>query len=144
MRGRRLYDQGLPMSGGRRSAPLQPLPADGPETVVAGGGARDGSPGLSRLAFYTELFNLALPLTSLLSGPILARTLGPVQRGEMAAAISPVFVLMFIANMGLPEAATYAIARLRQDPREVFKRVGRLSVAYGIVAATMLWFVAPY
>lgn len=100
--------------------------------------------GVARLAIITAASNLALPLTSLASGPILARTLGPVQRGEMAAAIAPVFVLMFIANMGLPEAATYGVAGLRQNPRVVFLRCAALSLVYGIVAAVGLWFAAPY
>lgn len=105
---------------------------------------RGATRGLARMAMLTAASNLALPLTSLASGPILARTLGPVQRGEMAAAIAPVFVLMFIANMGLPEAATYGVAALRQNPRAVFLRCAALSLVYGIVTAVGLWFAAPY
>ena len=99
---------------------------------------------LARTAAFTALSNIALPLTSLISGPILAHALGPDQRGQMAAAVAPAFVLMFIANMGLPEATTFAIAKLRQDPRVVFLRAISVSIPLGIVAATIFWFAAPH
>ncbi|MEI2779555.1 MAG: oligosaccharide flippase family protein [Tetrasphaera sp.] len=99
---------------------------------------------LARTALFTAMSNLAMPVTSLMSGPILAHTLGPELRGQMAAAVVPAFVLMFVANIGLPEATTYAVAKLRQDPRVVFLRAAMISVPIGICAAIGFWFAAPH
>lgn len=99
---------------------------------------------LAKTALFTAMSNLAMPITSLMSGPILAHTLGPELRGQMAAAVVPAFVLMFVANIGLPEATTFAIAKLRQDPRAVFLRAAAISVPIGICAAVGFWFAAPH
>lgn len=105
--------------------------------------AGDGKP-LARTAAITALSNIALPLTSLISGPILAHALPPDKRGIMTGAVVPAFVLMFLANMGLPEATTYAVAKLRQDPRTVFLRAASISIPLGILAAALFWVGAPY
>ncbi len=105
--------------------------------------AADGKP-LARTAAITALSNIALPLTSLISGPILAHALPPDKRGIMTGAVVPAFVLMFLANMGLPEATTFAVAKLRQDPRAVFLRAASISIPLGIISAAFFWAIAPY
>lgn len=133
------------------TGPVTPPPPDtptrsGPEPPggVRPRGRKSGSTkNLSGVATYTALANLALPLTSLISGPLLARALGPEGRGEVVAVMAPLFVLMFVANMGLPEATTFGIARLRVAPRQVLGRVLRLSLLYGVTSAGLLWLAAP-
>jgi O-antigen/teichoic acid export membrane protein len=118
---------------------------------VTGGGSESSAavaaepkrPDLAGLAFWTTLAQVALPLTSLISGPILARTLGPDGRGVYAAVLSPLLVLSFVANVGLPDATTYAVARLRIPKPHVVAVLGKVTLAYSIVAAGLLIGFAP-
>lgn len=98
---------------------------------------------LVRVLLYTGLTNAVLPLTSLATAPILARELGAHGRGEMAAVIAPMFVLIALASMSLPEAGAYAVAKLKEQPRRVLRNAGQLTLAYGVVAAVLVWVVAP-
>lgn len=97
-----------------------------------------------RLAAFTAASNLVLPLTSLATAPILARELGAQGRGEMAAVVSPLFILMFVANVGLPEATVYVTAKLKERPASVWAASWRLSLVYGVIAAAGLWVAAPH
>jgi O-antigen/teichoic acid export membrane protein len=98
---------------------------------------------LVRVLLYTGLTNAVLPLTSLATAPILARELGAHGRGEMAAVVAPMFVLIALASMSLPEAGAYAVAKLKEQPRRVLRNAGQLTLAYGVVAAVLVWVVAP-
>lgn len=51
------------------------------------------------------------PMLGLLSGPILARALGPEGRGQFAAILQPITVLGAVAALGVPAAVTYFVAR---------------------------------
>ncbi len=124
--------------------PASTGPTDGVERPAPGTGSGRSGRGMGGVAVYTALSALSLPLTSLLAGPILARALGPEDRGRVLAVMAPVFVLSFVANMGLPEATTYGIARLRLRATTVLAAVSRLSLVYGAVAAGLLYLVAPH
>lgn len=103
----------------------------------------DGRTDLVKVAFWTMLAQISLPLTSLISGPILARTLGPEGRGVYAAVLSPVLVLAFLAAVGLPDATTYAVARLKIQRAHVVVLMTRVTLLYSIVAAALLIVFAP-
>lgn len=82
------------------------------------------------------------PFLGVLSGPILARTLGPDGRGQFAAVAQPVMIAGAIASLGIPAAATYFTAR-EGSPRGVY----RLAIVAGIIPALvtyagMLWYAA--
>lgn len=98
---------------------------------------------LAKLAVWTTLAQLVLPLTSLLSGPILARVLGPNGRGVYAAVLSPLLVLSFIAHVGLPDATTYSVARLRVPRGHTLVITSRLTAVYGVIGSTLLIIFAP-
>jgi O-antigen/teichoic acid export membrane protein len=83
-----------------------------------------------------------------LSGIILARSLGPVNRGYVALLISVVpIVLTQLGVLGLPLAAAYYIARDRQHARPVIHSlilpagVQTLSLS-AIYAGLMVWFLS--
>ncbi len=116
---------------------------DPPSDLAEPTAAEQPRPSLVRVLVYTGLTNFVLPLSSLATAPILARQLGADGRGEMAAVIAPIFVLITLASMGLPEAAAYAVARLRERPRRVLRQAGWLTMAYGVVAVLLVWVVAP-
>lgn len=116
---------------------LRPAPDD------AADGTAPKRPSLVRVLLYTGLTNAVLPLTSLATAPILARELGAHGRGEMASVVAPMFVLIALASMSLPEAGAYAVAKMREQPRRVLRTAGRLTLAYGVVAAVLVWLVAP-
>ncbi len=86
----------------------------------------------------------ALPLTSIATGPILARALGPSGRGELAALLTPIAVASYVASLGLPDAATYLVAGRRQHARRVVAAALTLVVPAAIVAISVLWVVAPW
>lgn len=51
------------------------------------------------------------PVLGLVSGPILARVLAPVGRGDLAAVLQPITIAGVIAAFGVPSAATFFVAR---------------------------------
>ncbi|MEP6695482.1 MAG: oligosaccharide flippase family protein [Pseudonocardiales bacterium] len=94
-------------------------------------------------ALLTSLSSSALPITALISGPLLARVLGPEQRGEMNAVLAPLFVTMFVASVALPEATTYAVAHLKVPVRRAAFTAAPLQLVGGLLAAVALYFAAP-
>ncbi|MFY9712619.1 MAG: oligosaccharide flippase family protein [Microbacterium sp.] len=98
---------------------------------------------IGRSTALSMLGNLALPLSTFLTAPLLARSLGVDGRGELAAATAPLMLVLTIAMFGLPEALTYTIARLgRVHPRAVRHTTWMLSVA-GAVAGMAMYVAAP-
>lgn len=82
--------------------------------------------------------NLFPPVASLITAPILAHALGPLGRGEVAGATAPLALLIVASTFGLPEAATYSIARLPAVAKVVAKRAGLMLVGVGIVATVLV------
>ncbi|MDQ1121632.1 oligosaccharide flippase family protein [Microbacterium trichothecenolyticum] len=79
----------------------------------------------------------AAPLATFLSGPLLARALGPEGRGEIAAVASAVVVVTMLASAGSPDAASVSAARYGRPGAGYFRRHKwslLLSVAAGSVA----------
>lgn len=64
----------------------------------------------ARAALLSGLANLAAPVSTLLTGPLLARALGPEGRGHVAALIAPLALATLIFPFGLPDSLTYFCA----------------------------------
>jgi O-antigen/teichoic acid export membrane protein len=77
--------------------------------------------------------NLAFNFLGLLTGPILARALGPSGRGTLAAILVPLFVASWVAALGLPAFARRSAARDGR-PGALVATLGVLAVASGLVA----------
>lgn len=84
-----------------------------------------------------------VPLTALISGPLLAYTLGPVGRGELAAVLAPLALANIIGIFGFQEGATYFVARGEVDSRRVARLAIGASVLTGVLVAAVLILLAP-
>lgn len=73
--------------------------------------------------------NLAIPASAVLTGPILARSLGPAGRGALAAVLTPIALSTYVFNFGVPQALTYVVAK----GRSTTARANRLGLALGAV-----------
>lgn len=62
-----------------------------------------------RHALVSSITSVGLYATGAISGPILARVLGPAGRGDIAAIMAPATVLALILAFGLPSAAAYFV-----------------------------------
>ncbi|GAA4196047.1 hypothetical protein GCM10022219_22090 [Microbacterium oryzae] len=69
--------------------------------------------GSSRNIAVVTLGNLSAPAVALITAPILANGLGAVGRGEVAAATAPLMLCVAGLTVGMPEALTYFVARMR-------------------------------
>jgi O-antigen/teichoic acid export membrane protein len=88
--------------------------------------------------------NLALPLTALVTGPLLARAFGPAGRGDLAAIMGPLNVLFIAATLGMPEAATVFVASQRASPRGVLRLSTGPLLAVGAVVYSSWWWAVPH
>lgn len=80
------------------------------------------------------------PALGLLSGPILARSLGPEGRGQFASVMEPLTLGGAIATIGLPSAVTYFIAA-GKDPRSVLIRAFALGLPTAVATYGLLvWY----
>lgn len=105
-------------------------------SLLARGSAR-------RAVLLTGASNLALPLSAVLTGPILARALGPAERGELAAVLAPVALVALVATVGLPEACTYVVATRRWSARKAARAGAVMALCIGVLAAAGLAALAP-
>jgi O-antigen/teichoic acid export membrane protein len=87
--------------------------------------------------------NLALPLSALATGPILARALEPTGRGEMAAVLAPIALVVLMVNFGLPEALTYHVATRRLSVAAAARLGLVLGAVSGVVAAGVVALLTP-
>lgn len=81
----------------------------------------------------TAVGNFVPPVAAFITAPILAHALGVTGRGEVSAAQAPLLLFAALFTLGLPEAATYLIAR---SPRLLAALVGRAALL--LVAAGLL------
>ena len=101
------------------------------------------------VALRSSAANLSLPMTSLLTGPLLARTLGPDGRGAMAALLAPISLINLALTLGGPEAMTYFVARGRLDRRRAILAALGAALVCGAAAILILapsshWILRHY
>ena len=98
---------------------------------------------VGRQMVISTLANFAVPVSALLSAPLLAQALGAVGRGEVAAALAPTNLVISAVTLGLPEAVVYFTSR---DPR-IGRRVAGIGAAAlllaGSACAVAIWLLAP-
>ncbi len=94
-----------------------------------------------RHALVTSMTSVGLYGAGLITGPIVARALGPTGRGDIAAVIAPATLLVLILCFGFPTAAAYFVDEVPEE------RLLITITAFGIVGGTpvcaALWFLAP-
>lgn len=98
----------------------------------------------TRHLFMTALTAGVLPLTSLITGPVIARALGPDGRGESAGALAILFVAVSVCVMAIPEGCAYLIARRPGMLRKVAGIGAGISFLYGAIGAALVYVLAPY
>lgn len=94
-----------------------------------------------RQAFVSTVTNVVTLLLALLTGPVVARVLGPEGRGDIAAVVAPATILTWVLSLGLPNAAAYYV-----DPVPEGRLLGTTTVfglAVGGPVCAVLWFVCP-
>jgi O-antigen/teichoic acid export membrane protein len=109
-------------------ASLSPRPAS-PESSALG--PREG---LKRDAAVAVATGLAIQAVLVVTGPLLARMLGPDGRGYLAALILWPLVITQLGNLGIPSALTYSIARDSSASRAL----ARLGLSFALPQALLL------
>jgi O-antigen/teichoic acid export membrane protein len=85
----------------------------------------------------------ALPVTSLLSGPLLAHALGPDGRGQLAAIVAPLTLVPLLFGLGFPSAASRLVAAGEVRGRAAFKALVPLGTLMGALACVTMVATAP-
>ncbi len=81
----------------------------------------------------TFLFRVIVIASSMTTGIILARTLGPEGRGEWALILLNVILLTLIANFGTPEASIYFIGQKKFNEQDVILTLTSYSFIIAVV-----------
>jgi O-antigen/teichoic acid export membrane protein len=120
-----------------------------PRKVDPCGPALNGSEGVAPTP-RPGLFSVVTSLTAVLvltrlmgfiTGPIIARALGPVGRGDLAAVLVPLSIAPWLVEIGLPDFASRSAARGR-SPGLVVGTLGLLTLGLGMLGAAAAWPVA--
>jgi O-antigen/teichoic acid export membrane protein len=86
--------------------------------------------------------NLIPPAVGLATAPILAVTLGPTARGELAAVTTALVLAVTIGTFGVPQALVYFSARKgRNHSQLVLKSTAGLGL-FGLAASACVWLLA--
>ena len=97
----------------------------------------------NRAIVGTALSYAAVPLAAVVTGPVLARSLGTTQRGELAAILAPTSLVLALFSVGVPSALTYFTARCELSVRRAARLAWLLGALTGGLAGLVLWFLAP-
>ena len=89
---------------------------------------------LRRDAALAVATGFAVQSVLVVTGPLLARMLGPSGRGYLAALILWPLVITQLGNLGIPSALTYSVAR---DP-STSKGLARLGLSFALPQALIL------
>lgn len=92
----------------------------------------------------SAIANLAIPVVSFVTAPILARVLGVQGRGELAAVTAPFLLITTLAMLGLPDAVTYFVSRKDVSHRAGVWTASVILAASGLVSTGILILIAPW
>ncbi|WP_082929543.1 polysaccharide biosynthesis C-terminal domain-containing protein [Mycobacterium sp. 852013-51886_SCH5428379] len=99
---------------------------------------------ISKIARYRAYLsfgasNLAVPLATVVTAPLLAQALGVDGRGELAAASAPLLLAISAATVGIPEAITYLSAS-GTFPERLLRRTGMIMlIIAGCLGVTAIY-----
>jgi O-antigen/teichoic acid export membrane protein len=97
---------------------------------------------LASAALYSAIASTALPVLSLVTGPLIARALGPDDRGLLAAALAPPMLVAGVLGLGLPTGTAVLIAR-GHSVRRVVAVSASISAVSGALGAAALFALTP-
>ena len=101
------------------------------------------SAGMARWVIPTLATNLLIAAAALVSGPLVARLLGPAKRGELAAVQNIFWLAALVALLGLPEATLFFIARQPAKSGRILSCSACLVAVSAPVCMLIGYFVAP-
>ncbi len=87
--------------------------------------------------------NLALPISALVTGPLLARALAPEGRGLMAALLAPISLANLMFTLGVPESMTYHAAKGYLNGYKALKVGLAGGLICSVVACAVMFLVSP-
>lgn len=93
--------------------------------------------------FWTALSGLVVPLSTIVTAPLLARALGPSDRGAVAAVAVPLVVLPILLNFGVGDSLIYHLARGRTSRVTSIRLAVGLGLALGLLTTAVIWVTAP-
>lgn len=94
-----------------------------------------------RHAALTSLTSIGLYSAGLVTGPIIARALGPSGRGDIAAVVAPATIVVLLVSFGLPTAAAYFVDTFKEE--QLLLTATAFGIAVGAPLCAVLWFLAP-
>lgn len=123
------------------------MTAEMPGTAAPGAAVTAEAPGppaesFSRKMAFSFAINVAVPVVSLATAPILAQSLGMEGRGVVAAAVAPLLFVVAVGAVGIPDAIIYFVAKHARNARQIASRSAVLLLALGLLCAVAVWFSA--
>ncbi|MEV0155925.1 oligosaccharide flippase family protein [Micromonospora sp. NPDC050686] len=100
--------------------------------------------GLRTRLLRTTTFNLAAAAANVLSGVVIARALGPTDRGAYAAIIAWFGVVLIVGELGQTAATTFFVARDPDRARDYVATCRTVMVVAGLAGLALGWLVAPW
>lgn len=94
-----------------------------------------------REALTSSMMSIAGFSMGVITGPILARAVGPVGRGEIAAVVQPAWLVGWLLCFGLPLAAAYWLDEIPEG--ELLATTALVGLLFGGLACVGLWFLVP-
>jgi O-antigen/teichoic acid export membrane protein len=80
---------------------------------------------------------IAIQLTLVVTGIVVARTLGPENRGHLALLTLVAAILWTVGPLGIPAALGYTVARVPDRAADIIRRLSRAAAVRGIAATVM-------
>lgn len=120
------------------AGPQAPTTAPDTDALRPGSHRAPAGPSVGNVAsnmLATIVGNLFPPLALLITAPLLAHTLGVTGRGQVAGATAPMILVITAVTFGIPQALTFAVARMPAVLRVARRRALEL-ITLGGVAAT--------
>lgn len=96
---------------------------------------------LARAVSKITIVNLVIFVGGFLTGPIVARALGPAGRGQLAAIVAPLTLIPIVLGLGLGTFATREVAR-GMKVRSVLGTLLPISVVLGLIGGVGGWLLA--
>jgi O-antigen/teichoic acid export membrane protein len=104
---------------------------------------RVGAPGAARTVVATAAVNVGSTVVAAAAGVVLARSLGPAERGDYAGVVAWFGVVLIIGELGQTAATTYYVARHPENAKDYTATSRVLMTLTGAVTAGVGFLVAP-